>query len=136
MTTPDRILVEVAPGELLDKITILQIKSQRITDPDKLKNVRTELRVLEAVRQRAIPPSPELDELTVQLKQSNEILWDIENDVRDCESRGDFGEQFVRLARSVYHNNDRRAALKRSINELLGSRLMEEKSYEGEAEQP
>ncbi len=132
MTAVDRILVEIAPGELLDKITILQIKAERISEPAKLANVRTELHVLESARQTTVPPSPELDELIAQLKQANEILWDVENDVRDCERREDFGDEFVRLARSVYRLNDRRAALKRQINELLGSKLMEEKSYEGD----
>jgi hypothetical protein len=123
------ILVEVAPGELMDKITILQIKSKRITDAEKLRNVRAELEVLEAARDGAMPPTAELGELTAQLKQVNESLWEIEDAIRDCEREQDFGPKFVELARSVYHSNDRRAALKRQINELLGSKLIEEKSY-------
>ena len=123
------ILVEVAPGELIDKITILQIKCERIADAAKLRNVRVELEVLEAARDGATAPSPELSALTAQLKQVNEALWEIEDAIRDCEREQDFGPKFVELARSVYHSNDRRAALKRQVNELLGSKLIEEKSY-------
>ena len=123
------ILVEIAPGELIDKITILQIKSERIVAADKLKNVRVELEVLAAARDAAMPATAELADLTAQLKQINEALWDIEDAIRDCEREQDFGPKFIELARSVYHSNDRRAALKRQINELLGSKLIEEKSY-------
>lgn len=123
------ILAEIAPGELIDKITILQIKSKRITDAGKLQNVLVEHQVLTAARDAAMPATGALDELTAQLKQVNEALWDIEDAIRDCEREGDFGPQFIELARSVYHSNDRRAALKREINELLGSKLVEEKSY-------
>ena len=123
------ILVEIAPGELLDKITILEIKAERITDADKLHNVRTELAALRAVRDRAIPASTELEELTAGLRQVNETLWDVEVAIRLCDRNGDFGERFVVLARSVYRHNDRRATLKRRINELLGSAIREEKQY-------
>lgn len=123
------IRVEIAPGELIDKITILEIKSERMTDPEKLKNVRVELATLAACRDQAIPATPELADLTTELKQINESLWQIEDEIRDCERHGDFGTKFIELARSVYKSNDRRAAVKRQINELLGSRLIEEKSY-------
>ena len=123
------ILMEIAPGELIDKITILQIKSERIADVDKLRNVRVELEVLETARDGAMAATRELGALTAQLKQVNEALWEIEDGIRDCERERDFGPKFVELARSVYHSNDRRAALKRQINELLGSKLIEEKSY-------
>jgi post-segregation antitoxin (ccd killing protein) len=123
------VLVEIAPGELIDKITILEIKSERISDPAKLANVRVELDVLEAARDAAMPGSSALDELTAQLKAVNAALWDIEDGIRDCERAKEFGTQFIELARSVYHSNDRRAALKRQVNELLGSKLVEEKSY-------
>jgi hypothetical protein len=123
------ILVEIAPGELIDKITILEIKSERIADAGKLKNVRVELDVLAAARDAAMAASAELAELTAQLKQVNQALWEIEDAIRDCERGQDFGPKFIELARSVYHSNDRRAALKRQINELLGSKLIEEKSY-------
>ena len=123
------ILVEVAPGELLDKITILRIKCERITDPAKLQNVRRELTVLEVARKKAIPSSAELDRLTAELQALNETIWQVEDDIRLCERAQDFGPRFVELARSVYRNNDRRAALKRHVNDLLGSALREEKAY-------
>ncbi len=121
--------VEVSPGELIDKITILEIKAERISDPDKLTNVHRELRSLSATRKEALDTSPELDEFTAELRRINELLWEIEDDIRDCERNGDFGERFIELARAVYRTNDRRAAAKRKINELLGSELVEEKDY-------
>ena len=121
--------VEVSPGELIDKITILEIKAERIADPDKVANVQRELRSLTATREEAVDTSPELDEFTAELRRINERLWEIEDDIRDCERNSDFGERFIELARAVYRTNDRRAAAKRSINELLGSELVEEKDY-------
>jgi hypothetical protein len=126
------ILVETAPGELIDKITILEIKTERMTDPAKVRNVRIELATLTAVRDRALPPPaalPELPRLTAELKRVNEALWEIEDQVRDCERNKDFGPTFIELARSVYRRNDQRSVLKREINTLLGSPLIEEKSY-------
>lgn len=123
------ITVEIAPGELLDKLTILEIKQERISDAAKLANVRTELATLVAARDRAIRPAAALDSLTAELKRVNEALWEIEDEIRVCERQADFGPRFVELARSVYHQNDLRAAVKRRINDLLGSRLIEEKSY-------
>ena len=121
--------VEVSAGELIDKITILEIKAERIADPEKLTNVHRELRSLTATREKALDTSPELDEFTAELRRINERLWQIEDDIRDCERNGDFGERFIDLARAVYRTNDRRAAAKRRINELLGSELVEEKDY-------
>ena len=121
--------VEVSAGELVDKITILEIKAERIADPVKLANVHRELRSLTATRREALPSSQELDELTAELRRINERLWEIEDDIRDCERESDFGERFIELARAVYRANDRRAGAKRSINELLGSELVEEKDY-------
>ena len=121
--------VEVSPGELIDKITILEIKAERIADPDKLANIHRELRSLTATRKEALDTSPELDGFTAELRRINEQLWEIEDDIRDCERNGDFGERFIELARAVYRTNDRRAAAKRKINELLGSELVEEKDY-------
>jgi len=121
--------IEVAPGELIDKITILEIKAERIADPAKRENVRVELATLAAARDRAIATDPELDRLTGALKAVNESLWETEDAIRACEAAGDFGPRFVALARSVYKTNDRRAALKREINIRLDSRLVEEKSY-------
>ncbi len=123
------ITVAISPGELLDKISILEIKTQRIADPEKLRNVRAELDTLTEARDHSIPGDAELAELTIELRCVNEILWDAEDAIRSCERNGDFGPGFIALARSVYINNDRRAALKRQINERLGSPLVEEKSY-------
>ncbi len=137
-TTPPRnaVAVEIAPGELLDKITILEIKAERLSDPARLRNVRTELAALRAARERAVPPSAALEALTAQLRAVNEALWQTEDDLRLCERRRDFGPRFVELARSVYRDNDRRAELKRRVNELLGSSLVEEKSYAERAGPP
>jgi hypothetical protein len=123
------ITVEIAPGELIDKITILEIKTERMSDQAKLANVRIELDTLAKSRDAAIGKSAEMDRLSAELKKINEELWVIEDDIRDCERAKDFGAKFVELARAVYFTNDRRAQVKRQINELLGSRLVEEKSY-------
>lgn len=123
------ITVDIAPGELIDKITILEIKLARITENAKLANVQAEHDVLAASRDAAIVPSVELDGLTGELKAVNEALWEIEDNIRDCERQDEFGERFIELARAVYKTNDRRALLKRQINDLLGSSLVEEKSY-------
>ena len=121
--------VDVAPGELIDKITILLIKSERMDDADKITNVQLELDILQAIHESSIPGSPARDGLTAKLKRVNEALWEIEDDIRACEAGRDFGDTFVQLARSVYRTNDERAQLKRDINVLLGSQILEEKSY-------
>ncbi len=123
------LLVETAPGELLDKITILEIKRSRITDPDKQLHVCIELGALLAARARVLAEPPELPSLVGELKRTNERLWDVEDEIRQCEQRQDFGSRFVELARSVYQLNDQRARLKRQINTVCGSALVEEKSY-------
>ncbi len=125
----ESIRVELSPGELVDKITILEIKAARITDPAQLANVRFELGVLDAVQGEAIPASAQLDRLTTDLRAVNTRLWDIEDEIRDCERNENFGDRFIKLARAVYHTNDRRADIKRRINDLLGARIVEEKSY-------
>jgi Family of unknown function (DUF6165) len=129
MTRDASIVIEISPGELIDKLTILEIKSRRISDAAKLEHVRRELNLLSAARDRAIRPSGELIRLTAELQQVNEALWDVEDRLRVCEREQDFGAPFVELARSVYRHNDQRALLKRRINDLLGSTLIEEKSY-------
>jgi len=121
--------VPIGPGELVDKITILEIKSERLASTEKLANVRVELAALIAARDAAIAASEVLGQLTTALKKVNEALWQIEDEIRECERGGDFGERFIELARAVYHSNDERAAIKRQINELLGSMIVEEKSY-------
>lgn len=122
--------VEVSYGELIDKITILEIKQRNVSDPGQRKNVETELRILSEARDAAFLPSNELDRLTDALRDVNGQLWQIEDDIRDCEREQDFGETFIGLARAVYRTNDQRAALKREINDLLGSPLVEEKLYQ------
>jgi len=123
------ILAPVSAGELIDKITILRVKAARIGDAAKEANVRKELALLEEIAVRELTSSPELDDLTDQLTEINAALWDIEDGKRDCERRQDFGPRFVELARRVYVDNDRRAAVKRQINTLAGSDIVEEKSY-------
>ncbi len=123
------ISIEISPGELIDKITILEIKLERINDPAKLKNIELELNILNQARGEAMPPSAELDGFSAGLREINGELWDIEDHIRELERGQDFGPAFVELARAVYRSNDKRADLKRRINELLGSRLVEEKSY-------
>ena len=123
------ITVAIAPGELIDKITILELKLAHIADPAKQANVRREWEILARTRAESMPSSAELDRLTAGLKAVNATLWQVEDDIRDCERRGEFGTGFVALARAVYVNNDERARLKRAINDLLGSDIVEEKSY-------
>jgi hypothetical protein len=116
--------VPVSVGEVLDKISILEIKSERITDVGKLKNVRTELAYLLGIARTHRHPA-----LEAELKQVNELLWDIEDRIRIKEHLQEFDGEFIELARSVYSTNDRRADIKREINEATGSLLVEEKSY-------
>jgi len=123
------IFIEVGAGELVDKITILKIKADRIADPAKLGNVKHELAVLSEASSKHIAPSKEMAHLENELRLINEKLWEIEDDIRACEARRDFGPKFIELARSVYIQNDKRAAVKKSINELCGSSIVEEKSY-------
>ena len=123
------IMVPISPGELLDKITILRIKVARIQDAAKLANVKLELSLLEQTWKDsgcATPPWP-LDEHALQAV--NEQLWDIEDRIRDKEAKQTFDRDFIELARAVYVCNDERAAMKKRINQQLGSRLVEEKSY-------
>jgi len=123
------ILAPISAGELVDKITILRVKAERIGDPAKEANVRKELALLEATAREALPASAEIDRLTAELTEVNAALWDIEDGKRACERRQDFGPEFVQLARRVYIDNDRRAAIKRAINAAAGSEIVEEKSY-------
>ncbi|KRG77121.1 hypothetical protein ABB28_01745 [Stenotrophomonas chelatiphaga] len=123
------ILVPVAFGELLDKISILQIKSERISDEAKLANVRTELSALEKTWMAHPAGGKDVAQLRAELKAVNEELWDIEDNIRLQDKAGDFGDAFVALARSVYLRNDERARIKKAINLALGSAYVEEKSY-------
>lgn len=123
------ITAPISPGELLDKISILQIKRERIRDQTAARHILLELELLERTRDHAIHPSEELSALLVELANANRTLWDIEDALRHHERTQDFGETFVQLARAVYLTNDRRAALKRHINQLLCSALVEQKCY-------
>ena len=123
------ISVPVSPGELLDKITILRIKSSRMSDAQKLANVRVELRLLEETWGVSPYAKSDIAADVNALLQVNERLWVIEDDIRDKERAQAFDSEFVRLARAVYFENDERAAIKRRINLKLGSTIVEEKSY-------
>ncbi len=123
------IKVPISPGELLDKITILRIKSQRMTDPAKLSNVRLELSELENTWAGSAYAGTDIEAEVSALFAVNERLWVIEDDIRDKERAQAFDAEFVRLARAVYFENDERAAIKKRINTRLGSSLVEEKSY-------
>ena len=120
----------VSAGELFDMVRILVIKNERMTDPEKLANVRVELALLSEITDniRAAAPAS-VDDLVSRLKAVNEEIWEAEDKVRDFDRRGQFDAEFAAVARSTYRNNDRRAALKREINLLLGSSLIEEKSH-------
>jgi hypothetical protein len=122
--------VPVSAGELLDKITILRIKSRRIQDASKLANVRVELELLERTWAALGPAIQAVAADEQALQVVNEQLWDIEDRIRDKEAARSFDQDFIDLARAVYHRNDERAAIKRRINVALGSRLVEEKSYQ------
>ncbi|PVM83933.1 hypothetical protein DDF62_23295 [Caulobacter radicis] len=123
------ILAPISAGELVDKITILRVKAERIGDAAKEANVRKELALLEGIAAAALAPSVELDALTAELTAINAALWDVEDGKRACERNQTFGPEFVELARRVYMDNDKRAAVKRQINELAGSDIVEEKSH-------
>lgn len=123
------LLTPISPGELLDKLTILDIKSERIADPDKLANVNRERELLEAVWRDAGLDNESIRALRSELKRINEALWVIEDDIREEERQARFGERFIELARSVYITNDQRAAIKKQVNLELDSAIVEEKSY-------
>lgn len=126
----DNIRVPVSPGEVLDKISILEIKSERMTDPAKLANVRTELALLQETWSQAVQEDDVVRDLHAQLIEINGKLWEIEDDIRDKERQKEFDARFVELARSVYFTNDRRSQVKKELNLHLGSQIIEEKSYQ------
>ncbi|MDB0036319.1 DUF6165 family protein [Pelagibacteraceae bacterium] len=129
MNTTNKILSEISAGELMDKITILEIKKVKITDPEKQVIINKELNSLHSTYQTSLTPSPELQEQITKLKNINLTLWDIEEGKRECERQKDFGDSFVQLARSVYIENDNRAKIKAEINRLTNSTISEVKSY-------
>ena len=126
----DVMTVPVSFGEVLDKITILEIKAERIADPEKVRNVRLELDELSANWDQVVQDQTVISNLRSQLKAVNGELWVIEDDIRDQEAAQDFGPRFIELARAVYVTNDKRAAIKKEVNLALGSRFVEEKSYQ------
>lgn len=125
----ENVYVPVSPGELLDKITILEIKADRITDTEKLQNVETELQLLTEVWKQSLADNNTVKQLKRELKTTNICLWDIEDQIRNKEARKEFDQEFIELARSVYLQNDKRAEVKKQINVMLGSKILEEKSY-------
>ena len=126
----ENIKVPVSPGEVLDKITILEIKSERMSDPEKVANVRVELALLQETWKEFISDDEVIRGLHTQLKDVNEALWEIEDDIRDKERAKEFDERFIELARAVYVTNDRRSEVKKELNLHLGSEIVEEKSYQ------
>lgn len=122
--------VPVSPGEVLDKITILEIKSERMSDPVKVANVRAELALLQQTWDGNIKDGEAIRSLHAQLKEINEALWEIEDDIRDKERAREFDDRFIELARAVYITNDRRSQIKKELNLHLGSNIIEEKSYQ------
>jgi len=126
----DIIEVPVSPGEVLDKITILEIKSERINDAGKLANVKRELELLQASWRQSVDEDETVRRIHDELKTINEALWEIEDDIRDKERAREFDGRFIELARSVYVTNDQRANAKKELNLYLGSEIVEEKSYQ------
>jgi hypothetical protein len=126
---PTQISAPISIGELIDKITILEIKSERIVDRDKLRNVLAELGILNELKAQAGLDTAVMAPFAQELKMLNGALWEIEDAIRDMERQKDFGDRFVELARSVYRTNDRRAGVKQRINAAFGSQIVEEKSY-------
>jgi len=126
----DIIHVPVSPGEVLDKITILEIKSERIEDAEKLANVKRELELLQASWREHVNEDENVERIHAEMKAINEELWEIEDDIRDKEKAREFDEVFIKLARAVYVTNDKRANAKKELNLYLGSEIVEEKSYQ------
>ena len=126
----DKILTEVSAGELIDKITILEIKKIKISDKTKLSDVEKELKSLNQTYQEYIPDNMNIEESKKKLIEVNSKLWDLENSKRTAEKKGKFGEQFIEDARNVYKLNDERARIKLNINNILGSNIKEVKSHE------
>jgi len=123
------ICIEVSPGDLVDKLTILEIKLEQIKNEEQLKNIRTEYKTIKHSFNSNLKASPKLDKLLANLKSINQKLWDIEDEIRKFEREKKFNERFIELARLVYITNDKRAKVKREINQLFKSKIVEEKSY-------
>ena len=125
----NKIIVEVSVGELLDKISILEIKKEKIKDPEKLKFISNEHSILKDQLEKNVKSDDKLDKLFEDLKQINAKLWVIEDNKRDCEKNKDFGEKFIKLSRDVHFLNDERAKIKSEINNHTGSKIKEIKEY-------
>lgn len=125
----NKILVEVSVGELLDKISILEIKKEKIKDPEKLKFINDEFNILKDQLNKNIKSDEKLDNLFISLKEINSKLWVIENEKRMCEKNSEFGEKFIKLSRNVHFLNDERAKIKLLINDQSGSKIKEVKEY-------
>ena len=130
MNSANKIYAEISVGELLDKISILEIKQKNLKDNEKIKIVNKELESLNMTLKKDVTMTEEIQSLYQDLKKINSILWDIEDGKRDCERNKDFGDKFIELARSVYIENDNRAKIKNKINQLSGSNISEVKSYD------
>ena len=124
-----KILSEISVGELLDKISILEVKMEKIKDNNKKEEVKKEYEILKKIQSSSIELKGDLKELFDSLKKVNAVMWDIEDKVRICEKNKDFGEKFIELARGVYFNNDKRSRIKLEINKKLNSNLVEVKEY-------
>mgnify|MGYP001360433703 FL=1 len=130
MNSANKIFAEISVGELLDKISILEIKQKNIKDEQKIKIISKELESLNYTLKKDVLITDEIKSLYEDLKKINIKLWNIEDGKRDCERNGDFGEKFIQLARSVYIENDQRARIKNKINKISGSNISEVKSYD------
>ncbi len=130
MNSTNKIFAEISVGELLDKISILEIKQKNIVDEQKIKIISKELESLNYSLKKDVRITDEIKSLYEDLKKINIKLWNIEDGKRDCERNGDFGEKFIQLARSVYIENDQRAKIKNKINKISGSNISEVKSYD------
>ena len=124
-----KILSEISIGELLDKISILEIKLDKIKDLDSQKEIDKEYKLLKQVQNQNVESTEKIKKLYQSIKGVNLVLWNIEDEIRVCEKNKDFGEKFIELARGVYFNNDKRSEIKSEINKLLGSNIKEIKSY-------
>tara|TARA_B100001013_G_scaffold148660_1_gene88191 strand:+ start:94 stop:504 length:411 start_codon:yes stop_codon:yes gene_type:complete len=124
-----RVLSEISPGELLDKISILEIKLEKVKDKDRQKRIKNEYDILKKVQNSSIEMSDKIKDLYRSVSNVNIKLWDIEDKIRICEQNKDFGKNFIELARGVYFNNDKRAKLKNEINEILKSNIREIKQF-------
>ena len=126
----DKILAEISAGELIDKITILEIKKEKILDKEKISHVQKELNSLSDTMKKCIQNQSEISKFKDELKEVNSKLWDVENGKRAAEKKQEFGEEFINLSRIVYKLNDKRASIKLAINNFLGSNIKEVKSHE------